>query len=91
MDKVVITPRYKTTIIRSVFINQDLIVYPKSELYSKEVMGNLKNVIKFLFGEGAYVVEDVTNGYPSFTIKNASYELRKVSTINANWIVERED
>ena len=30
-------------------------------------------------------ISNVTNGYPSFTIEGACYELRNVRTINADW------
>lgn len=77
-----ISPLIETTIERAVFLNEDIIVYPDRD---SRFPDNFSNVIKFLFGEGAYAVQDCTNGYPSFTIKNANYELRKARTINAEW------
>ena len=81
-NKSFINPRFEARINRAVFINQDLVVYPDR---GKGLPDNFENVIKFLFGAGAHIRQDVTNGYPSFTIKGASYGLRNVSTINADW------
>lgn len=77
-----LTPRFETRINRAVFLHQDLVVYPDRD---KRLPDNIGNVIRFLFGEGARIKEDVTNGYPSFTIEGACYELRNVRTINADW------
>lgn len=84
-NKLFINSQFETIINRAVFLNEELIVYPQREKYSRDLYYNLTNVVKFLFGEGAYVVEDCTNGYPSFTIKGASFELRNAHTINADW------
>ena len=81
--KVFLAPRFETKINnRAVFRHQDLVVYPDRD---KRLPDNISNVIKFLFGESAYLKEDVTNGYPSFTIEGACYELRSVYTINTDW------
>ena len=83
--KLFTNPIFETIINRAVFLNEELIVYPQREKYNRDVYDNLSYLIKFLFGEDAYVVEDCTNGYPSFTIKGANFELRNARTINANW------
>lgn len=79
---VYISPLWETTINRAVFLNQDIIVYPNRE---GGLPDNFGNVIKFLFGEGATIKEDVVNGYPSFVISGASFELRNAHTVNADW------
>ena len=82
MKEVTISPLWETTINRAVFVNQDLTIYPDRK---KGLPDNFTNVVKFLFGEGAYVRVDTVNGYPSFVIKGATFELNKVKTINADW------
>ena len=77
-----ISPLWETIINKAVFLNQDIIVYPNRE---RGLSDNFGNVVKCLFGEGATIKEDVTNGYPSFVIKRASFELRDVHTTNATW------
>ena len=77
-----VSPLWETVINRAVFLNQDIIVYPDRE---KGLPDNFGNVIKFLFGEGATIKEDVVNGYPSFVISGASFELINAHTINADW------
>lgn len=80
---VYLSPLWETIINRAVFLNEDIIVYPNRE---KGLPDNFGNVIKFLFGEGATIKEDVINGYPSFIIKGASFELRNAHTVNADWV-----
>lgn len=82
MEKIVISPVWETTINKAIFLNQDLILYPDRK---KGLPDNFGNVVKFLFGEGAYVIEDVVNGYPSFVIKGATFELNGARTENADW------
>lgn len=77
-----ISPLWETIINRAVFLNEDIIVYPNRE---EGLPDNFTNVIKFLFGKGATIKEDVTNGYPSFVISGASFELRNARTVNADW------
>lgn len=84
-EKTFIRPRFETKINKAVFIHQDLVVYPDRE---KRLPDNFINVIKFLFGEGVHIREDVLDVYPSLTIENACYELRNVHTIDADWICQ---
>lgn len=79
---VYVSPLWETIINKAVFLNEDIIVYPNRE---RGLPDNFDNVIKFLFGEGTTIKEDVTNGYPSFVIRGASFELRNAHTINADW------
>lgn len=72
LKKLFISPRFETKINKAVFINQDLVVYADRE---KGLPDNFINVIKFLFGEGVRIREDVLDVYPSLTIENACYEL----------------
>lgn len=78
-----LSPLYETIINKAVFLNEDIIVYPSRE---GRLPDNFSEVIKFLFGEGAIIKEDITNGYPSFVINGAHFELRKARTLNADWI-----
>ena len=77
-----ISPLWETVINRAVFLNQDIIVYSNRE---GGLPDNFGNVIKFLFGEGATIEEDVVNGYPSLVISRATFELRNAHTVNADW------
>ena len=79
---VFISPLWETIINRAVFLNEDIIVYPRRE---GGLPSNFGNVIKFLFGEGVTLKEDIVNGYPSFIISGASFELRNARTVNADW------
>ena len=76
-------PTFKTKIIRGVFINQDLVVFPQGRMPD-----NLREVIKFLFGEGVIVKQDRISGYSCIRITGASYVLDNVETLNADWICE---
>lgn len=78
-----ISPSWETIIHRAIFLNEDIIVYPSRE---GGLPDNFGNVIKFLFGEGATLEEDVINGYPSLVIIGASFMLRNARTVNADWI-----
>lgn len=78
-----VAPLWETIINKAVFLNEDIIVYPNREGSLPE---GFYNVIKFLFGEEASIKEDITNGYPSFVITGANFELRKAHTVNADWI-----
>lgn len=84
-EKTFIRPRFETKINKAVFIHQDLVVYPDID---KELPENFINVIKFLFGEGAWVRMNVLDVCPNITIENACYELRNVRTIYADWICQ---
>ena len=81
-QKAYISPLWETIINRAVFLNEDIIVYPKRE---EGLPDNFGKVVKFLFGEGATIKEDIVNGYPSFVISRASFELRNAHTVNADW------
>lgn len=76
-------PTFKTKIIRGVFINQDLVVFPQGRMPD-----NLREVIKFLFGEGVIVKQDRINEHGCIRITGASYVLDNVETLNADWICE---
>ena len=82
MDSIKLMPLSETTIERAVFINQDIIL-SVDRVSSMPI--DLSKTVKFLFGEGACVTEDRFNGYPCILIKNASYILRNVCTIDADW------
>jgi hypothetical protein len=79
--KIFLNPDFETLINRAVFINQEIIVYPRNVPYPD----NITNVIKFLFGEGAYL-EIGDNERPYIRIKGASYVLSGVKTLNADCI-----
>lgn len=76
-------PTFKTKIINGVFINQDLVVFPQGRMPD-----NLREVIKFLFGEGVIVKQDRINEHGCIRITGASYVLDNVETLNADWICE---
>ncbi len=76
-------PKFRTKIIRGVFINQDLVVFPQGR-----IPDNLREVIKFLFGEGVIVKQDRINEHGCIRITGASYVLDNVETLNADWICE---
>lgn len=81
--KLFINPIFETKIDSAVFIHQDLVVHSDRD---KRLPDNIGEVIKFLFGEGAHIIMDETNGYPTnLTIVGACYELRNVRTLNAVW------
>jgi hypothetical protein len=68
-----------------VFINQDIVVYPKGE----QLPDNFKEVVEFLFGEGACIKQDVVNSPSVLKIKGASFVLSGVKTINADWVCQK--
>lgn len=74
-------PTFETKIIKAVFLNQDLVVFPHGEVLPR----NFNNVVKFLFGEGATAVQDCINNCGCIRITRASYILDNVRTLNANW------
>lgn len=82
-EKLFISPRFETKINKAIFIHQDLVVYPGKD---EELPENFYNVIKFLFGKGVRIREDVSDVCGGLTIENACYELRNVRTINADWL-----
>ena len=76
-------PTFKMKIISGVFINQDLVVFPQGRMPD-----NLREVIKFLFGEGVIIKQDRINEHGCIRITGASYVLDNVETLNADWICE---
>ena len=80
--KIIENPVFETKIIRGVFTNQDLVVYPQGRMPD-----NLSEAVKFLFGEGAVVTQDCVNNHGCIRIIGASYVLNNVRTLNADFIV----
>ena len=76
-------PTFKIKIIKGVFINQDLVVFPQGR-----IPDNLREVIEFLFGKGVIVKQDRINNHGCIRITGASYVLDNVETLNADWICE---
>lgn len=74
-------PTFKTKIIRGVFINQDLVVFPQGRMPD-----NLSEAVKFLFGEGAIVKQDRINEHGCIRITNTNYVLDNAETLNADFI-----
>lgn len=86
MSKVItFNTSYETTINKGIFLKQDIEVRPDTKY---EIPYNLSNVIKFLFGEGSYIVHSISNGYPEFIIKNANFVLNKVKTKTMDWTIK---
>lgn len=82
MKEILINPMWKTTIHKAIFVNEEIIVYPDKDM---KLPNCLTSAVKFLFGEGAYIVEDFSDGLPKYIIKCASHVLSNVSTLNASW------
>ena len=72
---------YETKIHRADFINQNIIVYPKETTLPE----NIKEVIEFLFGEGACLQAYVVNHRCYIAIKGASFGLREARALNTDW------
>ena len=81
MGKIVRSPTFETKIIKAIFLNQDIVVFPRRE----KVPNNFDEVIKFLFGEGAVAIQDCGNRSACIRITGANYVLNDVRTINAEW------
>lgn len=81
MEKIIRSPTFETKIIRAVFLNQEIVVFP----YKEKVPNNFGEVIKFLFGDGAVAIQDVVNHSACIRITDANYVLDNVRTINAEW------
>lgn len=81
MEKIVRSPTFETKIIKAVFLNQEIVVFPRKE----KVPNNITEVVRFLFGEGAVVMQDCVNNSACVRITNANYVLDNVKTINAEW------
>jgi hypothetical protein len=75
------TPLFETKIIKAIFLNQEIVVFPHKE----KVPNNITEVVRFLFGEGAVVMQDFVNNSACVRITNANYVLDNVKTINAEW------
>ena len=81
MKKIFRNPIFETKIIKAVFINQDIIIFPNR----KKLPENLGSVVRFLFGEGAVATLDCVNNYDCIRITGASYVLDNVKTLSAEW------
>lgn len=81
MEKILRSPTFETKILKAVFLNQEIIVFPSEE----NIPDNIDNVIKFLFGEGAVVTPDCVNNHNCIRIVGATYVLNNVKTLNAEW------
>ena len=81
MESVFRNPIFETKIIKAVFTNQDIVVFPQDV----RAPDNLSKVVKFLFGEGAVVTQDYVNNHSCIRITGASYVLDNVKTLNAQW------
>ena len=75
-----INPVFETKIIRGVFINQSLVVFPQGRMPD-----NLGETVKFLFGEGAVMTQDCVANCSCIRITCASYVLDNVKTLDAEW------
>lgn len=80
MEKILRSPTFETKIIKAVFINQEIVVFPQGEM-----PGNLDKAVKFLFGEGAVATQDCVNNCGCIRITGANYVLDNVKTLNADW------
>lgn len=76
-----LNPVFETLINKAVFINQDILVYPRDTPLPK----NITEVVKFLFGEGTHLEQDVVNGSAVLKITGATYVLSGAKTLNADW------
>ena len=76
-------PTFKTKIIKGFFIDQDLVVFPQGRMPD-----NLREAVKFLFGEGAIVRLDCSDDCDCIRITNTNYVLDNVETLNADFICE---
>lgn len=70
-------PLFEMLIKNGAFLNQNITIYPNDVTYPD----NLINVVKFLFGEGACVKQDVINNKPLLVIKGATFILRNARTL----------
>ena len=75
------SPTFETKIIKAIFLNQDIVFFPRRE----KVPNNITEVVRFLFGEGAEVIQDCVNNIACVRITGANYVLNDVRTINAEW------
>lgn len=80
-EKIIRSPMCETTINRAWFSNQDIIVFPMDA----PLPDNFAKVVRFLFGEGAYVKQDAVNRPSCLIIKGGSFLLSGAKTINADW------
>lgn len=82
MKSLIKNPVLETTINKAYFINQDIAVFPSDA----PLPDNISNVIKFLFGKGDVLEQDIVNNASCLIIKRASYVLCDAKTINADWV-----
>lgn len=83
MEEILRSPTFETKIIKAVFINQEIVVFPQGKMPE-----NLDEAVKFLFGEGAVVRQDCVNNSACIRIVGANYVLNNVKTINADWQIK---
>ena len=76
-------PVFETKINKAVFQNQEIVVFPQGIMPE-----NLGKAVKFLFGEGAVVIQDCVNNYACIRIEGANYVLNNVKTLNAEWEIK---
>lgn len=82
MKQLFLTPTHEVSIDNALFLNQDITVYPVDRPWPD----NITEVIKFLFGEGAYLRQDAeTSARHGLIIKGASYMLKGAKTLNPAW------
>ena len=81
MKKIIRSPTFETKIIKAIFLNQEIVVFPCKE----KVPNNFNEVIKFLFGDGAVAIQDCVNRNACIRITGATYVLNDVKTLNAQW------
>lgn len=75
------TCTFETKIIKAIFLNQEIVVFPSKEI----VPNNITEVVKFLFGEGAVATQDCINNCSCIRITGATYVLDNAKTLNADW------
>ena len=80
--EIIRNPVFEMKIIKAVFLNQEIVVFPQGDL---RVPDNLADVVRFLFGEGAAVIQDCVNNSACLRIIDADYVLNNVKTICADW------
>lgn len=83
--KIVTNPMFETTIKKAYFNEQDILVFPR-KITSTE---NIRSVIKFLFGDGADVMEYHKDNFSYLRITGANFVLKDVKTLNADFIVTK--
>lgn len=82
-------PLIETYIKRACFINGNLTIFPNDN--DLKFPDNMKEVVEYLFGEGAYVIEDCVNGHHCIILKNASFLVNDSLTTDADYIMTQKD